>query len=389
MKTAYLDCFSGISGDMFLGALLDAGLPFKILEKNIKSLPLVGFSLSASPDMRQGLSGTRFAVHIDDHKHEHRGLKDIQEIIESSILSRNVKDKSIRIFEAIASEEGRIHGLPPDQVHFHEVGAVDSIIDIVGAMFGLEYMNISSIYSSHLPLGSGFIDSRHGRIPVPAPATIALLKGAPVYDSGLKFELITPTGAAIIKELVMSFGSMPPMVVKDVGYGVGSRDLPDRPNLFRIIIGEDALNKETDFVVLLEANMDDSNPEWIGFLMEKLFEAGALDVAFVPVQMKKNRPGLQIQVMGMPHQTNQLSDIIFRESSSLGVRFRYSQRKILKRSPSDVDSPWGKIRVKKITQPDGSISFAPEYEKCKEIADVKNIPLKEVYFWVMSLNKHD
>jgi uncharacterized protein (TIGR00299 family) protein len=267
------------------------------------------------------------------------------------------------------------------------VGAVDSIIDIVGSAFGMDYLGISSVSSSHIPLGSGFIKSGHGRIPVPAPATISLLKGVPVFDSGLNTELVTPTGAALVKEFVGSFEGLPHMVVERVGYGAGSRDLPDRPNMLRIVIGTEKKVGQAEIVVVLNANLDDTNPEWLGFIMEKLFKTGALDVAFFPIQMKKNRPGIQIEVIGRPRQKDDLMDIIFRESSTLGVRFRYSERRVLERSQIKIKSPWGELKVKKIVKPDGTSCLQPEYDSCREIAEGKNIPLRDIYSWVISENR--
>jgi len=387
MKLAYLDCFSGISGDMFLGALIDAGLSFEVLKKTLGTLPLDGYHIEMNREKRKGLFGTQFLVRLEKKEQGERGLREIQKIIDEGDLSKNVKDKSIEIFESIGREEGKIHNHPLDQVHFHEVGAIDSIIDIVGTVFGIEFLDITSIFASGLPLGSGFVETRHGRIPIPSPATIALLKGIPVYDSGLNHELVTPTGAALVKGLADSFGSMPAMMVDRVGYGVGSRDLPDRPNLLRIIMGSEQTQQQVETVIMLEANLDDTYPEWLGYLMDQLFQAGALDVVFSPIQMKKNRPGTQIQVMGRPEQMDNLMNILFRESTTLGIRFRYTQRKILKRLQIEIESPWGKMRVKKITNPDGSSFFQPEYEACRKIAEEKSIPIKEIYFWVMSLNR--
>jgi len=387
MKVAYLDCFSGISGDMFLGALLDAGLPFDVMEKTLGTLSLAGYVLEGKREERNGLFGTQFVVRLESGKQGHRSLVDVKNIIQGGSLSRDVKDKSIEIFESLALEEGKIHNRSPEEVQFHEVGAVDSIIDIVGTVFGIEFLGITSLSASSLPLGSGFVETQHGRIPIPAPATIALLQGIPVYDSGLKYELVTPTGAALVKGLSCSFGSMPPMTVERVGYGVGNRDLADRPNLLRIIIGDEQSGNNVESVVILEANLDDTNPEWLGFVMDRLFEAGALDVVFCPIQMKKNRPGIQIQVMGKPQQMDGLMDILFRESTTLGIRFRYSQRKILKRSQVEIDSPWGTMTVKEVTRPDGSTFFQPEYESCRKIAEDNSVPIKEIYYWVMSFNK--
>lgn len=372
---------------MFLGALLDLGIPLENLKEAISTLPLKGFMLTVSKEKRSGLTGTKFTVEVDYEVQVHRTLKDIKNIIKAGDLCKEVEEKSISVFESIAVEEGKIHGHSKDEVHFHEIGAVDSIIDIVGTIFCLESLELNSIFSSSLPLGSGFIESRHGRIPIPAPATLALLKGVPVYNSGLKYELVTPTGAALIKQLVNEFEFMPSMTIEKMGYGVGGLDLPDRPNLLRIIIGNENPNKDTDTVVILEANLDDTNPEWSGFLMEELFKAGALDVVYSPIQMKKNRLGIKLSVIGKPYQQDELTNIIFRESSTLGIRLRYSQRRILRRTHVEVESPWGKMRVKKVIQPDGSVYLTPEYEICRGIAEENSIPLKEIYCWVCSLNR--
>ncbi len=386
MTIAYLDCFSGISGDMFLGALLDIGLPFDEVKKAMESLPFHGYSIDCKKEMKNGLSATGFIVSIHEHHHVHRNLIDIENIINAGRLSDDVKQRSIRIFRSIAEVEGSIHNHPPEKVHFHEVGAVDSIIDIVGAVFGVDYLGISTFNASHIPLGSGFIKSGHGTIPLPAPATLALLKGIPVYSSGLEYELVTPTGAALIKEFVQSFEGMPPMVVSGIGYGAGTRDLPDRPNLLRIITGSDTKENNTDTVAVIEANIDDTNPEWLGFLMERLFKEGALDVLFTPVYMKKNRPGIQVEVIGHPEKRDHLIEILFMESTTLGIRYRYSQRKILKREEITVDTQWGKLKAKKIARPDGSFFIQPEYEPCKKIAQEQGLPIKDIYAKVFSLN---
>jgi uncharacterized protein (TIGR00299 family) protein len=387
-KIAYLDCFSGISGDMFLGALLDAGLSFEELKKGLGSLPLDGYGLEMKREMKGSLSATHFIVNVEEEGHTHRHLEDIRKIIREGSLSKDVQDKGIRIFESIAREEGRIHNHAPEKVHFHEVGAVDSIIDVLGTVLGIECLGIDTLYASSLPVGSGFVETEHGRIPVPAPATMALLEGIPVYGSGLNKELVTPTGAALVKGLASSFGTLPPMIVEKVGYGAGTRDLPDRPNLLRIIIGRDQSEQQVETVVNLEANLDDTSPEWLGFLMDRLFDAGALDVVFCPVQMKKNRPGVLIQVMGRPEQKDELMDILFTESTTLGVRFQLTQRRILGRSSVVIDSPWGKMLVKKVVGPDGASSFLPEYEACRKIAKEEKIPLRQVYSWVISRNNN-
>jgi len=387
MKIAYLDCFSGISGDMFLGALLDSGLPFDEFSGHLGTLPLKGFRLDTFREDRKHIFGTRFVVIPEDEEQPPRGLREIREIIEHGQFTDTVKAKSVQIFEDLARVEGEVHNLPAEEVHFHEIGAVDSIVDIVGAVYGVERLGIQALFVSSLPLGSGFVVSSHGRIPIPAPATAALLKDVPVFDSGLPHEMVTPTGAALVKGLATSFGPMPSMVIHDMGYGVGKRDLPDRPNLARILIGHQQDETDVDTVVVLETNLDDTSPEVLGYLMERLFDAGGLDVVFFPVQMKKGRPGVQVQVIGRPDQKDVLMEILFKESTTLGIRFRYSQRKVLTRSVVEVDSPWGKIKAKKAVNSDGSSFFLPEYEVCRKIALENNRPLKEIFSWVMSLNK--
>ena len=400
MKTAYLDCFSGLSGDMFLGSLLDAGLPFDQLKQCLQTLPFHGYELALRRETRNQISGSRFVVRLDEahnkkighkkheHKnsdHENRGLKDIREVIDQGDLTDSVKKTSMEIFESLAQVEGYIHNLPPDQVHFHEVGAVDSIIDVVGTVYALEALGIKRLLVSPLPLGSGFVKTAHGRIPVPAPATLALLKGVPVLNSGVQQEMVTPTGAALATSLADAFGPMPTMVVENVGYGVGSRELPDRPNLLRIIIGYEKHGNQTDTVVVLETNLDDMRPESLGYLMERLFRAGALDVVFAPIQMKKNRPGVQVQVIGRPDQKHVLMEIIVQETTTLGIRFRYSRRMVLERKQEKVESPWGKIGVKRVIQSE-STRLVPEYDVCKGIALKNHIPLRDVYQWIDSLN---
>ncbi len=395
MKTAYLDCFSGLSGDMFLGSLLDAGLSFDQLKQCLQTLPFHGYDLELRREMRSQISGTRFMVHLDEahlkkigHKkngHENRGLKAIRDIIDRGELTDSVKVKSMAIFESLARVEGHIHNLPPDQVHFHEVGAVDSIIDIVGTVYALEILGIDRLLVSPLPLGSGFVKTAHGRIPVPAPATLALLKGVPVLNSGVQQEMVTPTGAALATGLAASFGPMPPMVVQNVGYGVGSREFQDRPNLLRIIIGHEEHGRQTDTVVVLETNLDDMSPEGLGYLMERLLEAGALDVVFLPAQMKKNRPGVQVQVIGRPEQKDPLMEIMAQETTTLGIRFRYTRRRVLERNQEKVESPWGKIAVKRVIR-EKSSRLVPEYDVCRKIALKNNIPLQDIYQWIDSLN---
>ena len=385
MKTAYLDCFSGISGDMFLGALLDAGLSFAELKTALQSLALAGYELEAGPEERNHIFGTRFKVRVDQAVQKTRGLTEITKLIQTGNFSPWVKEKSIHIFEALAKVEAQIHGCLVEEVHFHEIGAIDSIIDIVGTVYGVESLGIKVMHASALPLGSGLIKSAHGQIPNPAPATLALLENVPVYDVGLQYELVTPTGAALITGLAQSFGILPAMKIEKTGYGVGGYQLPDRPNLLRIIIGESQFEGAVETLLVLEASLDDSNPEWLGFLMDRLFQAGALDVSFSPLQMKKNRPATLLRVLAYPADKDRFMEIIFKESTTLGVRFNYTQRKVLQKIPIEVESPWGKIRANKIIQSDSSFFIQPEFEVCRCLALEKGLALKEIYAWIMGI----
>ncbi len=384
MKTAFLQCFSGISGDMLIGALLDAGLEFRLLEEAVKALGLPGVGIEAGPEQRNAIHGTRFLVHAGEDPGGHRGLEDIRRIIEGCGLDREVRERSLAVFQALAEAEAKIHDRPVEEVHFHEVGAADSIVDIVGGVFGLKELGITRLLCSPLPLGSGFVESRHGPLPVPAPATLELLKGAPVYDSRLREELVTPTGAAMVKVLAGGFGTMPALTVEAAGYGVGSRHLPDRPNLLRIVLGREPVEARTDTVVLLEADLDDCPPEWMGFVMELLLAKGALDVSMTPVQMKKNRPGVTLRVLGRPDQRDMLAEVLFRESTTLGVRYQVVNRMTLERSTIRLESPWGPMTVKRVPRPGGGSRNIPEYEECRRIALENGIPLKDVYTWVSS-----
>ncbi|RPI74337.1 MAG: nickel pincer cofactor biosynthesis protein LarC [Desulfobacteraceae bacterium] len=383
MKTAYLDCFSGISGDMFVGALLDAGLSFTELKAALQSLALEGYELQSVSEERNYIYGTRFSVQVDQTKQKARGLSAIAKLIQDGDLSPWVKETTIRIFESLARVEAQIHGCSMEEVHFHEIGAVDSIMDIVGTVYGVESLGIETMHASALPLGSGLIQCAHGQIPNPAPATLALLKNIPVYAAGLQYELVTPTGAALITGLTQSFGTLPAMKIEKTGYGVGGYRLPDRPNLLRLIIGESEFEGATETLVQLEVNLDDSNPEWLGFLMDRLFQAGALDVAFSPLQMKKNRPAALLRVLAQPTDKDRLMELIFRESTTLGVRFHYLQRTVLPKIPIELESPWGKIRANKIIQSDGSFFMQPEFEACQRLALEKSIALKKIYAWIM------
>ncbi|MBW2076624.1 MAG: nickel pincer cofactor biosynthesis protein LarC [Deltaproteobacteria bacterium] len=387
MKIAYLDCFSGVSGDMFVGALLDAGLPAENLDETIAGLGLDGFTISHKQEERNHIFGTKFSVTLHQEDQPTRHLSDIKDILRSSNLTPQIIEKCISVFERLAETEGEIHHLSPENVHFHEVGAVDSIIDVVASVAGMYHLGIEKLFVSKIPVGSGMIDSAHGTIPLPAPATIALLKGVPIYDSGQDAEMVTPTGAALLTSLGTSFGPMPPMTIERVGYGVGTRSLSDRPNLLRILVGRDAERGRLDTVVLLESNLDDMSPELLGYLMDSLFEAGALDVSFSHIHMKKNRPGIRLQVIARPEDRDRLVGIVFRESTSLGIRISYSQREVLERNKVTVDSPWGEMRLTRVADRDHGTVLVPEYEECRRIAKQHNLPLRDVYAWAGSLSR--
>ncbi|MBW2005371.1 MAG: nickel pincer cofactor biosynthesis protein LarC [Deltaproteobacteria bacterium] len=386
MKTAYLDCFSGVSGDMLVGSLLDAGLSFEKLERIISGLNLDGYTISAKKEGRNNIFGTQFHVSLKEKHQKARYLKDIKEIIKRADIPLAVVEKCISVFEKLAKTEGEIHHISPDEIHFHEVGAIDSIIDIVASVGGIYLLGIEKLFVSRLPVGKGIITSAHGKIPLPSPATIALLEGIPIYDSGQEVEMITPTGAALITSLCSSFGPMPSMIVDRVGYGVGSRTLADRPNLLRILIGNDIDKQRSETVVVLESNLDDMSPELLGYLMDRLFDAGAKDVTFSHIQMKKNRPGIQLQVIGQSEDKDRLSNIIFKESTTLGIRFNYSQRSILTRGEMMVESPWGEMRVKKVSNQGGKTALLPEYEECRRVAKANNLALRDVYAWAAALS---
>jgi hypothetical protein len=382
---AYFDCFSGISGDMTLGALIDLGVPLGWLQDELTRLPLTGFQLALTPVVRSGISANLVNVEVHDSK-KSRDFKEIKSLLENCPLSETVKSNSLNIFEKLARAEAGIHGCSLEDVHFHELGGIDALVDIVGTALCLEKLGIIKITASKLPLGSGFVDCQHGKLPIPAPATIEILKGVPVYGTEATNELVTPTGAAIIVCLADAFGPLPEMSVKKTGYGAGQRELQDRPNLLRIITGtpvgpktdlKDSL--QTDQIIILETCIDDMNPELFGFLMERVFEDGALDVYWIPVHMKKNRPGTMVQVLCKEDHKDILIRRLLAETTSLGIRYYPAQRQLLARDQLTVATSFGEIRVKRIKDPDGSTRLIPEYEVCKEIALQKKIALRVVY----------
>lgn len=378
---AYFDCFSGISGDMTLGALIDMGAPVDWLQKELSRLPLTGFQLKATSVVRNGIRATSVKVEIQESGPS-RDYRAIKSLLQACDLSEGVISSSLAVFERLARAEAHIHDCSVQDVHFHELGGIDAIVDIVGTALCLEKLGIDEVVSSKIPLGSGFVDCQHGKLPVPAPATIEILKDAPIYGTDTAAELVTPTGAAIIASLAKSYGALPPMHVKKTGYGAGQRVLPDRPNLLRIIAGSPDLSEaglQTDQVIILETNIDDMNPELFGFLMERLFADGALDVYWLPVHMKKDRPGTLIQVLCEEPAKDRLIQRLLSETTSLGVRYYKAARKLLAREPLTVHTSFGEIRVKRVKNPDGSERLIPEYDICRQIALKRNIPLREVY----------
>ena len=443
MRIAYLECFSGVSGDMFLGALIDAGVPPRVLEDTVAALN-VGARLEISQVVRSGISATKVDVWVDgekdlpreeywakqdvaraltpanshhehehsrhDHNHEHhhdhehaagaevsragapaphehahvhsRGLTEIREIINKSGISETAKTTAIAIFEALGTAEAKIHATSIEQVHFHEVGAVDAMVDIVCAAVGAEVLGVDEIVCSPLNVGGGSVKCAHGTFPVPAPATVELLKDAPVYSSGVQAELVTPTGAAIVKTLAKRFAAFPAMKIEKSGYGAGTRDFPGLPNVVRLTIGEAsstlASKTASETVTVLEANLDDLNPQVFGYVMDRLLAEGALDVFGMPVQMKKNRPGTLLTVLCKPEDAAKLTQLIFTETTTLGVRRRDEVRQTLARRWENVRTQWGEVRIK-IASMNGTVTnYAPEYEDCRRIASEQHVPLKTV-----------
>ena len=379
MRIAYFDCFSGISGDMILGALIDAGLHLGKLREELKKLKLAGYRIEAGTVRRQNLRGKRFRVKVAGDEVKERSLNQILRLIEKSSLDREIKEKSQRIFKRLGKVEAKAHGRKQETIHFHEVGAVDSIIDIVGSLVGLKILGVDEVYSSPLSLGRGWVDCRGGRLPVPVPAVIELLKGVPVLSSGEEKELVTPTGAVIVTTLARSFGDPPPMKIASIGYGAGARNLAARPNLLRVLIGKGADGYKQDEVTVMETNIDDMNPQVYGYLQERLFEAGALDVFLTSVQMKKGRPGTLLTVLTVPSLVDDLTAIIFQETSSLGVRNYGAKRRKVSRRIKEVKTKYGKVKVKISGVGKEMRQMSPEYEDCRKIARQKGIAFREVY----------
>lgn len=372
---AYFDCFCGISGDMTLGAFIDAGVDPEWLRRTLKADLLESFDLKVRKTSRHGISAHKVDVVPLDRTE--RNYAAIIRLMKGSLLPDRVKDLSLAIFDRLAGAEAAVHNQPKGEVHFHELGGIDAIVDIAGTALCVDHLGIESITASPLPLGRGFVQCVHGRLPVPAPATMAILKGVPVYDPGIAGELVTPTGAAVIKTLAESFGPMPDMVIQKCGYGSGSADVKDRPNLLRIVLGEPMLSG--DRVSVIETCIDDMNPEIFGFLMERLFADGALDVCYIPVFVKKNRPATLVQVLSPLHLKETLIRRVLAETTTLGVRHYEVNRRILEREIISVETEWGTVPVKKIKGPGGDWRLVPEYASCAEIARQHNLSIRRVY----------
>ena len=432
-KTADFDCFSGASGDMVLGALLDLGLPLEALRAALGSLDIEYGGVSAERVLRAGVSATRFRAHAEErlahagqvpsaahrdaeshghhahppgsqvhapetahdhgqhhhhhpggheHAHEashaHHSLKDIARYIERSALSRTGKDRALALFEKLAQAEAAIHEVPIDRIHLHEVGALDSIIDIVGAVFGMEWLGADDVIVSPLNVGSGTVWCAHGEFPVPAPATARLLAGVPIYAGAVANELVTPTGALLMTSYARSFGALPPMRVKQIGYGAGSRDFAKHPNVLRVLVGESASSEEAERVIVIECEIDDMNPQLFGPLMDRLYADGALDVFYAPVQMKKNRPGTLVTVVSPLDRREALSSVLFTDSTTIGVRYQEVLRERLAREMRTVETPVGAIRFKVASRDGRVLNAAPEFEDCAKAAAERGMSIKDV-----------
>ena len=398
-KILYFDCFSGVSGDMMLGALLDAGLPIDELRQALGGLAVPGMAIAAHRVSRAGVSATKFVVESseshehkhphghDHHKderhgreaaHSHRSLSEIGDLIDRSALSASAKVRARELFVRLGEAEAAIHQVPLDQIHLHEVGALDSIVDIAGSVFALEWFGADRVISSPLNVGGGMVQSAHGVFPVPVPATVSLLQGVPVYSSGVSAELVTPTGALLVSAFASSYGPVPAMTISRTGYGAGDRNPPDTPNVLRVLIGESSDDRNTERVVVIECEIDDMNPQIFGLVMDRLYAAGALEVFFVPVQMKKNRPGTLLTIVASPDRRQALSALVFRETTTIGLRFHEMERERLERQTVSVDTPLGPVRFKVARLGSEVVNAAPEFDDCARLAGERGLPVKQV-----------
>jgi len=393
MKLVYFDCFSGISGDMTLGALVDAGCAVEHLRTELRGLQVPGWELTAEKIWKNGMAATYVKVVTEDQS-KHRSLNAILEILQKSRLAPTVRERAAAIFQKLGEAEARVHDVPLEKIHFHEVGAVDAIVDIVGACIGFEALGIEKFACSPLNVGGGTAKMAHGVLPVPAPATARLLMGKPTYSNGVQRELVTPTGAAIVATLCDSFGAQAEMIVSAIGYGAGTADLEGQPNVLRIMVGEEvsaAKGEEKgaqagvpvllgfdEEIAVIEANLDDMNPQIYGYFLEKALAAGALDVYTTPVLMKKNRPGTLLTVLCKPQDTNALMSLIFAETTTFGARTYRAQRRVLPREWVSVATEYGDVRIKMSRVNGRILHVAPEYDDCRKLAVEKNVPLQRV-----------
>jgi hypothetical protein len=399
MKVLYFDCFAGAAGDMILGALLDAGLPLDELRRALGSLAIGGYEIGADRVLRAGIAATKFRVEEqtrgDAHEHahhshggsegasrpahhDHRTLDEIERLIRTSALSAPAQRRACELFRRLAETEAAIHRMPVERVHLHEVGALDSIIDIVGAVFALDWVGADRILASPLNVGGGMVRSAHGLFPVPAPATVSLLRHVPVYSSGIESELVTPTGALLVTAYASGYGPVPAMTIEQVGYGAGDRDLGDVPNVLRILVGQEQGARRGDRVAFLECEIDDMNPQIYGVLMDRLYGAGALDVFYAPVQMKKNRPGTLVSIVAPPDRREPLSAILFAETTTIGLRYQEIERECLERRVVDVATPLGAVRVKLAIRDGRVVNASPEFEDCARLAAEGGVSVKDV-----------
>jgi len=380
MKLAYFDCFSGISGDMTLGALIDAGCSADLLREKLKSLEVPGWELTAEKVWKNGMAATYVRVETEDQQ-KHRSLSTILEILTNSQLATPVRERASRIFQKLGEAEAHVHDAPIEKVHFHEVGAVDAIVDIVGSCIGFHALGIERFACSPLNVGGGTAKMAHGVLPVPAPATARLLQGAPTFSNGVQRELVTPTGAAIVATLCDSFGPQPPMTVSAIGYGAGTTDLEGQPNVVRIMIGDSADKVSSagdEEISIIEANLDDMNPQIYGYVLEKALLAGALDVYTTALQMKKNRPGTLLTILCRPEDTDALMSLVFAETTTFGVRTHRAKRRALQREWVNVSTGYGSVRIK-LSRSNGHIlHVTPEYDDCRKLAVENDVPLQQV-----------
>ncbi|MBI5755339.1 MAG: nickel pincer cofactor biosynthesis protein LarC [Nitrospirae bacterium] len=378
MKTAYFDCFSGISGDMILGALIDAGAPFDKLKNGLAQLNLDGYTITASTVLKKGIKAAKVDVAAEGPDLPGRPLKDLREIISESRLENAIKNRSLSIFQRLAEAEATVHNCLVEEVHFHEVGHIDTIVDIVGSVYALHLLGIDKVISSPIDTGSGSVEIAHGLFPVPAPVTAELLKGVPVYSSGVERELTTPTGAAIITTIASSFQPLPEMKLSNIGYGAGGWELNEKANILRVLIGEDGDTYDMDEVFLIEANIDDMNPQIYEYIIDRLFQEGALDVYITPTVMKKSRPAHMLSTITKLEHLDNIRRLVFKETTTIGVRISKMVRSILTREIKEVELPYGTVRVKIASDQNGVRSISPEYEDCRKIAMETGMPLRDV-----------